>query len=188
MTRQLSLILGPMFAGKTKELIKQYRYYKSLGVKCLLLKPAIDNRYGIAVVGTHDGDREPALPVDKDDISLLRIINEYKILFFDEVQFFSASDILACLMMDKEVIAAGLMADVNDKMWNTVSKIIPYATKIETKHADCNICKKKDIALLTKRKDDNNDKLIQIGGDDIYETVCVNCVYEVPLFISHPMQ
>jgi len=56
-TGSLELIMGPMFAGKTNELIKRVRQHRSNGKEVLLLKSNKDTRYTAAHVSSHSGER-----------------------------------------------------------------------------------------------------------------------------------
>jgi len=51
---QIHLILGPMFSGKTTELLRQLKRHSIAQHKCLLIKYAGDTRYSIEAVSTHD--------------------------------------------------------------------------------------------------------------------------------------
>jgi len=50
----LELIIGPMFAGKSTELLRRVRRHGISGKSCLYVKYAADTRYDIACISTHD--------------------------------------------------------------------------------------------------------------------------------------
>lgn len=54
MSGTIELILGPMFSGKTTELLRRIRRHAAARKTCLLVKHSSDDRYGSALVTTHD--------------------------------------------------------------------------------------------------------------------------------------
>jgi F0F1-type ATP synthase alpha subunit len=51
---QLQMIIGPMFAGKSTELLRRMDRHKHSGMKCLYVKYKADTRYGSDAISTHD--------------------------------------------------------------------------------------------------------------------------------------
>lgn len=58
---RIEVILGPMFSGKTTELIRRITRYQFAKMKCLVLKYANDVRYSKTEVATHDSRTLSAL-------------------------------------------------------------------------------------------------------------------------------
>lgn len=50
----LELIIGPMYAGKSTELIKKIKVYEILEKNILIINHKINNRYGTEGISTHD--------------------------------------------------------------------------------------------------------------------------------------
>lgn len=50
----IHVIYGPMFAGKSSELMKRVRRLTYAKKKCLVVNYTFDNRYGDSVVASHD--------------------------------------------------------------------------------------------------------------------------------------
>lgn len=57
----ITVITGPMFAGKTKKLIEYYHNLKKTGKKILAFKPVIDKRYSQTEIVSHDNDKIPRI-------------------------------------------------------------------------------------------------------------------------------
>ena len=53
-TGSIHLILGPMYSGKTTELLRLYRRHQIANQKCVLVKFEEDKRYDKNKVVTHD--------------------------------------------------------------------------------------------------------------------------------------
>jgi len=52
----LHLIIGPMYAGKSTELIRMINRFKFLNYKILCINHSINSRYGSNNIITHDKD------------------------------------------------------------------------------------------------------------------------------------
>jgi thymidine kinase len=57
---QLELICGPMFSGKSEELMRRLRRVGYARKTAILVKPAIDDRYSVDEVVSHEGQRMAA--------------------------------------------------------------------------------------------------------------------------------
>lgn len=51
---RIELIIGPMFAGKSTELLRRVKRHEIAGSKCLRIKFAADTRYSSDSIATHD--------------------------------------------------------------------------------------------------------------------------------------
>ena len=51
---EIQLILGPMFSGKTTELLRRIRRFQVAKRECVVLKYAKDTRYNVKEASTHD--------------------------------------------------------------------------------------------------------------------------------------
>ena len=85
----LELIIGPMFSGKTTELMQRVRRHRAAGRLCLVVKSAKDTRYTGAqdVLSTHDRMELPALSAERlRDVANVEFM--YRVIAVDEGQFF----------------------------------------------------------------------------------------------------
>ena len=82
----LQLIFGPMFSGKTSELLRRIRRYQLCNHKCLLIRYSKDVRYSDRMVVTHSG-----LAMNAVKTAFLegasKFAEEAEILGIDEGQF-----------------------------------------------------------------------------------------------------
>ena len=75
----LEVICGPMFSGKSEELIRRLRRSKIAKQGIITFKPIIDNRYESEYVVSHDGNMLNAHALDKvDSISDLVLMKKFK--------------------------------------------------------------------------------------------------------------
>jgi thymidine kinase len=84
---QIQLILGPMFAGKTSELLRRTRRFGQYK-RCLLIAYKGDNRYtSEASVVTHDQTGMKAKSVERLS-EIENAAHSYNVIGIDEGQFF----------------------------------------------------------------------------------------------------
>ncbi len=171
----LELIIGPMYAGKSTELIRIINRYKCLKKKITVINHVLNNRYGSSCLTTHNKDKidncillSQLSELDKD-----LLINS-DVIIIEELQFFNDaynSIIEWCDIYHKSVVAAGLDGDFMRQPFGDVLKLIPHAEKITKLSALCKHCGDGTLAHFTKRITNNNE-ITLVGSDDIYEAVC----------------
>lgn len=113
-TGWIEVITGPMYCGKSEELIRRLRRVEIARQKAHVFKPVIDNRYSNKDVVSHNGERIEAIPVNHPEEILQRIDKNTEVVGIDEVQFFSNGIISICEQLadeGKRVIVAGLDRD-----------------------------------------------------------------------------
>ena len=170
---RLTLILGPMFAGKSKELIRRGLAARELGEEVLALKPEIDDRYHGGRVVAHSGEWLPAIPIAVwPDIPW-----ETTTVLLDEVQFFQEPWFRGSLpvrvtdLLDDgvHVMASGLNADWRGQEFPVVRSLLAMADEIVFLAARCATCGKP--AHHTSKIGGTAER-VQIGGMDLYEPRC----------------
>ncbi len=172
----LQLILGPMFAGKSSELLGTVRKYKAIGWPVFVITHNFDTRYGKKPeVVSHDSDRCPALAVG--DFYGVFDLDEYKkakLIIIEEAQFFGQLKefVLTAVERDgKDVICVGLDGDAERRPFGEVLELIPYCDSVIKRHAFCRRCKEPTPALFTYRKT-SEDSQVLVGGAETYEPLC----------------
>ena len=184
----LEVIAGPMFSGKSEELIKNIRKYLIAKKKVQVFKHGFDNRYGRECISSHNKSKiEAFIAMNTSDI-----INELKedtdIIAIDEVQFFDEKIIDLCnnLADEKHVIVAGLNLNFLGqpfkfhKSEKTMADLMVFADKITKLFAVCTykeggkICGRP--ASRTQRIIDSKNpdaaKQLLVGGSESYEARC----------------
>src|SRR5438067_8435613 len=89
----LEVVCGPMFSGKSEELIRRLRRAEIAGQRALIVKPGIDDRYDIGHVVSHAGAKMRAVTVTEPD-EIPGLAQDYAVIGIDELQFFSADIVL----------------------------------------------------------------------------------------------
>ncbi|KAA0203506.1 hypothetical protein HAZT_HAZT001794 [Hyalella azteca] len=84
------IIFGPMFSGKTTELMRRIKRYQVAKHKCLVIKYANDIRYDSEQLSTHDHQTLAAVTATTLT-GLMEAAHNYSIIGIDEGQFVSTS-------------------------------------------------------------------------------------------------
>ena len=170
----LELIIGPMFSGKSTELIKNVRLYRIINKNVLVLKPIIDTRYDSNRIVSHSNDKEDCMVTD-DLLKITdEIINKHDIIIIDEGQFFlnlKISVLNWVEKLNKYVIIGGLDGDFERKPIGEILDLIPYSDKYTKHNALCKICLDGTCASFSKRICNNSSQIL-IGSDELYIPVC----------------
>jgi thymidine kinase len=173
---RLELIIGPMYASKTTELIKITNRYKSINKKILAVNHKINNRYGTCNIMSHDNkELDDCIVIDRlYKLKEHKLYMEADIIIIEELQFFgdafefikNATDI-----DHKIIIAAGLDGDSNREPFGDVLRLIPYAEKVTKLSSFCKICQDGTLGYFTKRIAKNTEKVF-VGTENEYIAVC----------------
>ncbi len=178
----LEVICGPMFSGKSEELIRRLRRATIAKQKIAVFKPHIDERRGIDRVTSHNGAAIEAQPVETvEDILSYVAKNEIQVIGIDEVQFFPQEIInVICKLVDeqKRVIAGGLDLDFRGIPFGPIPTLLAIADDITKLRSICTECC--SDAHFTQRLVNNkpanfDDPIIQIGAQEAYQARCRGC-------------
>lgn len=182
---QIQIIFGPMFSGKTTELIRRLRRYQIAKYKCLIVKYANDDRYSESDIVSHDHQSLPAVSA-RQIVDFKHKTIEYDVVGIDEGQFFP--DIVECCEelanLGKIVIVAALDGTFQRVGFGNILNLIPLAESVVKLSAVCMVCF--GNASFTKRTC-NETKLEVIGGSDKYMAVCRMC-YLTPVAPRSPLK
>lgn len=165
----LNLIIGPMFSGKTTELLRIAKRLQSINLKVLLLNYFEDTRYSSSEMSTHDKYGLPCTFVK--DLGTINYDN-YDIICINEAQFFENLVIFCkgALEKNKTIYVCGLDGDYKQKRFGEILDLIPLSDSITKLHAFCTICKDGTHAHFTKRITNSNEQ--KLIGSNEYIPVC----------------
>jgi thymidine kinase len=140
---RLEVICGPMFSGKTEELLRRVRRSLIANLPTVLIKPATDTRYALNDVVSHDKNAMPSVVVEKASEILDSIeVNGRTALVvaIDEAQFFDDSLPAVCNEIANRgvrVIVAGLDLDFNGVPFGHMPELLALAEDVTKLHAVC---------------------------------------------------
>ena len=171
----IEVIAGPMFSGKSEELIRRITRYELARIPTQVFKPALDVRYAVGEVVSHSRLTTPAEPVATSE-ELLRAVDERTVVVgIDEGQFFDDGLVEVATMLaaaGKQVIIAGLDTDYLGRPFEPIPALMMKAEYITKSLAVCHRCG--GPGLFTQRVVDS-DELVVLGATDSYEARCRRC-------------
>lgn len=179
---RLEVITGPMFSGKSKELIRRLEVLEVASQRILVIKPKMDVRTGMEIAARgRKKSTFPAHPVESaEELSLLLSKNPCDVLAADEIQFFGNwfPDFIKSLLEENEdllIIAAGLELDAERKEFEPTHKLMPWAEDLLKLRAVCHKCKQTPPnAIFTKKTGGTPGQRIEVG-EKIYQARCRRC-------------
>ncbi|GKT32639.1 Thymidine kinase like protein [Aduncisulcus paluster] len=179
MTGRIELICGPMFSGKSTELLRRANRFLLSQHSVLVIKYHKDNRYSEMCVATHDKTTMKAISCAKLLSPQMKAkIADNSVIAIDEGQFFpdlvDFCELAAC--SGCVVMVAALDADFLRRPFAQIAELIPKAEKIDKLTAICKECFKE--ASFSFRKVDS-DALELIGSKEVYIPVCRHCYFEL---------
>jgi len=172
----LEIITGPMFSGKTTELIRIAKKYQSIDKKILAINYSKDTRYDAeANIFSHDKQKfEANLALDSlSNLLENPLLDTSEVILIDEIQFFrDCFEVIKSLVevKNKIVIISGLDGDYLQKPFGDICKLIAFADKLTRLNAICKLSPDYPDASFTRRIV-NSDKTEFIGSDDSYIAV-----------------
>ncbi len=166
----IEVICGPMFSGKTEELIRRLKRAQIAKQKVEIFKPIIDTRYHDEQVVSHDANSIHSTPVESSsNIELLA--NDTRVVGIDEAQFFDEGIVDVCNNLANQgirVIVAGLDLDYTGKPFGPMPNLLATAEYVTKLHAICTHTGQ--LAHFSYRIAEE-EKRIMLGELDNYEPV-----------------
>lgn len=181
----IEVVCGSMFSGKTEELIRRVRRARIARQKVQVFKPALDNRYHVEQVASHDGMQWEAIPIGSAREILERLEPDTAVVAVDEAQFFDWELSQVCNDLAERgirVILAGLDLDFRGEPFGPMPLLMAEAEEVTKLQAICVVCGAP--ATRTQRLIDGepagyDDPIILVGGSESYEARCRHC-HQVP--------
>ncbi len=170
----IEVVVGPMYSGKTEELIRRLRRAQIARQRVGIFKPAIDTRYAEDQLVSHSEIRIPSRLVSSAT-DILPFADEAEVIGIDEGQFLGpALPRVASLLADrgKRVIVAGLDMDYRAVPFEPMPQLLAIAEYITKTLAICVRCG--SPASRTQRTRPEAGRVI-VGGADLYEARCRRC-------------
>ena len=168
----IHLILGPMYSGKTTELLRLYRRYQIAKKNCVIIKYGEDQRYHTNKVVTHDNVQYESLnAILLSGLFKMPSIERADVICIDEIQFYNDAPDICDMWANngKIVIASGLNGDFKREPFDVISKLLPKAEEVTFLTAICN--KTGEPAAFSKRISDEKQVKV-IGGVESYVAAC----------------
>ena len=173
-----------MGCSKTAQALITKFNYEERGMKVLLLKPAVDDREGAAVVRSRIGLEAPCLMVP-GEMDLYRLYleqySDVNVIIVDECQFLTPEQVdelgRIVLELNIPVLCFGLSTDFSTHLFPGSKRLFEIAESITEIKSVCRCGAK---ATVNARFDDAGHIVykgdqICIGGNNRYEAMCRRC-------------
>ena len=171
----LEVITGPMFSGKSEELIRRLKRARIARQRVLCYKPDVDLRYHQMHIASHSAQTHEALAVTSVEhlrAELFPQLEQVEVVGIDEVQFLApeivplASELVA---LGKRVLLAGLDMTFTAEPFGPVPALMAMADKVTKLSAVCMVCGQS--AIHTQRLGQSQE-LVVVGAAGMYEARC----------------
>jgi thymidine kinase len=175
---RVEVITGPMFSGKSEELIRRLKRAQIARLRVVSFKPEIDLRYQPDAIATHSAQTIEAVAVrdvERMRAVLFPVLDTIDVVGIDEAQFFD--EMLVGLAMElvragKRVLLAGLDTTFAGEPFAPIPELMAIADEVLKLSAVCMVCGAP--AIHTQRLG-TSQQLVVVGATGVYEARCRAC-------------
>jgi thymidine kinase len=175
---RIEVIVGPMFSGKSEELIRRLKRARIARQRVLCYKPDIDLRYHRTSIASHSSHTHEACTVATTEqlrADLFPQLNEVEVIGIDEAQFFDEAIIpltVELVHLGKRIILAGLDTTFTAEPFGPIPALMAIADEVTKLSAVCMVCGQP--AIHTQRLGQSQE-LVVVGAAGLYEARCRAC-------------
>jgi thymidine kinase len=175
---RVEVVCGPMFAGKTEELLRRVRRALIAGRRVVVFTHALDTRHGDARLASHVGLEVPAVAVSTVDALEPAIPEDTDIVAIDEAQFFGPALVpVVGRLADRGlvVIVAGLDVTFDGRPFEPLPSLMALAEQVDKLTAICTICGEEAVFhVRLGGTSAGADALVEanVGGSETYQARC----------------
>ncbi len=184
----IEVITGPMFAGKTEELLRRIKRLEYAKKNIVVFKPLMDDRFSESEIVSHNDTRTKSV-----NISFARQIFDYiddktDVVAVDEVQFLDSEAVGIIEYLASKgirIIVSGLDKDFRGEPFSFMPKLLSlaeYVTKLTAICVKCGRPATRTQRIVNGKPARYIDPIIMIGAEESYEARCRAChkVYRKP--------
>ena len=177
----IEIVTGPMFAGKSEELIRRIKRLEYAKKKVLVFRPRIDNRYSLDEVVSHSNNRRKSIVIDAAKDILPFISEDTYAVVIDEIQFLDhelipLSEHLANIGI--RVILGGLDSDFRGEPFPVTAEMMAraeFVTKLTAICVRCGSPATKTQRIVNGKPAHYLDPIVVVGAAEAYEPRCRHC-------------
>jgi thymidine kinase len=172
---RIEVIVGPMFSGKSEELIRRLKRARIARQRVACYKPDIDLRYHRTAIASHGSQTHEACTVanvERLKAELFPQLQEVDVIGIDEAQFFDESIIpltVELVHLGKRILLAGLDTTFNAEPFGPIPALMAIADEVTKLSAVCMVCGAP--AIHTQRLGQSQE-LVLVGATGLYEARC----------------
>ena len=172
---RIEVITGPMFSGKSEELIRRLKRARIARQRVACYKPDIDLRYHRTSIASHSSQTHEACTVTNVEhlkAALYPQLQEIDVIGIDEAQFFDANIIpltVELVHLGKRILIAGLDTTFNAEPFGPIPTLMAISDEVTKLSAVCMVCGAP--AIHTQRLGQSQE-LVLVGAAGLYEARC----------------
>jgi thymidine kinase len=177
----IEVICGPMFAGKSEELIRRIKRLEYAKKKTLVFKPSIDTRYSTNEVVSHSNLKTKSIAIKESKEILDYVDSTTFAIAIDEVQFLDKDIIYIAQKLALKgirVILGGLDTDFRGEPFPITASLMTIAEDVLKLTAICVVCgapATKTQRIINGKPAHYADPIIKVGAAEAYEPRCRHC-------------
>lgn len=181
----IEVICGPMFSGKSEELIRRVKRLEYAKKEVVVFKPALDDRYAIDKVVSHSKQATKSINIKQSRDILAHIRPTTYAVAIDEAQFLDEDIINVSRQLANRgmrVILAGLDTDFRGEPFPIMANLLAIAEYIQKLAAICVVCgapATRTQRVIEGKPASYHDPIIKVGASESYEARCRHC-HDVP--------
>ena len=175
---RLEVITGPMFSGKSEELIRRLKRAQIARQRVVCFKPDIDLRYHRTAIASHGAQTHEASTianVERLREALTKQMSAIDVVGVDEAQWLDEGIVplaLELAHLGKRVIVAGLDMTFAGEPFGAIPALMAVADEVVKLSAVCMVCGAP--AIHTQRLGASQE-LVLVGAAGVYEARCRGC-------------
>ncbi len=172
---RIEVITGPMFSGKSEELIRRLKRARIARQRVACFKPDIDLRYHRTAIASHGAQTHEACTVPSVERlreELYPQLDAVDVVGMDEAQFFDQGIIALAaelVHLGKRVVLAGLDTTFAGEPFGPIPALMAIADEVLKLSAVCMVCGAP--AIHTQRLGASQE-LVVVGAAGLYEARC----------------
>ncbi len=180
----VEVITGSMFSGKTEELLRRLRRARIAEQDVAVFTPAVDDRYGDDVIGSHEGRDWDATAVPNEGEGVWEIVEhvtDEDVVAVDEANFFDDTLVKVCDALASDghrVVVSGTDQTFRGEPFHPLPELMATAEYVEKFQAICSVCGEpatRNQRLVEGEPAHVDDPTILVGAEESYEARCRNC-------------
>ncbi|HAA57489.1 MAG TPA: thymidine kinase [Myxococcales bacterium] len=174
----IEIITGPMFSGKSEELIRRLKRAVIARQRVAVFKPSTDDRYDAVDIVSHSKQRFTAYPIEQAAEILEKVEVGTNVVGIDEAQFFGDELLDICEDMANRglrVVIAGLDMDYLGTPFPPMPQLMAVAESITKLQAVCMRC---GAPATRSQRLVLDEGQVLVGATESYEARCRFCFEE----------
>lgn len=184
----IEVVCGPMFAGKTEELLRRVKRLEYAKKNIVVFKPLMDDRYSESEVVSHNNNRTKSVNISRAKQIFDYIDSNTDVVAIDEVQFLDEEAVSIVEFLAGRgirVIVSGLDRDFRGEPFSFMPKLLAlaeYVTKLTAICVKCGAPATRTQRIVNGKPARYVDPIVLIGAEESYEARCRTChkVYRKP--------